>query len=80
MDLDMVALLETVAETITAAPVSDASADYLHRCAMICADALREIAGGEHPGEVLAVMEDRLDVAVRPTSSVPVWGPAGTFV
>ena len=76
MDMDMVDLMEAIAETITAAPEPDAPADYLHQRAHIVADAARSVAEGEHPAEVLADMERRLEDAARPVpSTLMMWEP-----
>lgn len=79
MDMDMRDLMEAIAETTTAAPKPDAPADYLHQRAHIVADAVRSVAEGEHPAEVLETMEERLEDAARPVTSAPLmaWTPAG---
>ena len=79
MDLDMKDFLDEVARVITAAPSADAPADFLHQRSVICSDALRSVADGEHPAEVLETMEERLEDAARPVTSAPlmVWTPAG---
>ena len=78
MDMDMRDFLREVSRVITAAPTADAPADYLHQRGLICADALREVADGEHPAEALEDMEERLEDAARPVSSdLMVWAPAG---
>lgn len=78
MDLDMADFMGEVARIITAAPSADAPADYLHQRGVICADALRAVADGEHPAEALAVVEQALEEAARPdvSDALMMWRPA----
>lgn len=75
MDIDMGDFLEAVAEQASAAPLADAPGDYLHQRGVIIGAALRGVAAGAHPADVLEEMEERLAEAARPVMALapPEW-------